>query len=120
MKATVLVARDGSPRVAASEATRDGLEYIGAGVADLDITSERALRVAVWALQRISGTSACPGSRRTAEQALRLVGKMEELPTAPSGMPEPVKITSAELDPYNLQNQWVLSEHRQDGGRSTS
>lgn len=109
MKASVLVDTDGVPVVAEVVGEIGGVEARGAVVAELDIASERSLRVAVWALQNIMSSSACHGSRRVAEQALRVVGQAGELDVAPSGLPAPLRLGRHEIEPHFPGNPWTSS-----------
>lgn len=97
MKASVYVDADGEPVVGLRRA---------AEIAELDIASEHSLRVAAWALQRIAATSACPGSRSTAEQALRAIGRVGDLETGVSGYPLPITLGPTVLGADFLGNPW--------------
>lgn len=109
MKASVFTGGDGEPVVAKVGAEVSGIKAYDATVAELDIASEHSLRVAAWALQRIAATSACPGSRRTAEQALRAVGRVGDLETGVSGYPLPIKLDPVALGADFLGNPWQSS-----------
>lgn len=74
-----------------------------------NIASEHSLRIAVWALQHVKATSACPGSRATAETALRAIGASGDLDVTPAGLPVPIKVDRAELAPEYLGDRWGIT-----------
>lgn len=109
MKATVFIDPETEePTTLKGQKARDEVANLYGPYADYDVVSEHSLEVAVWALQQIMSSSACPGSRRTAEQALKAIGMGGDMPTTPGGLPMPVKLKPHQLDPHFLGNPWAV------------
>jgi hypothetical protein len=66
------------------------LDLIGLHVADVFITSEYSLKLAVWALQRINANSRCHQSRVTAKMAMMAIVEAGDIEDNGDGMPVPI------------------------------
>jgi hypothetical protein len=77
----------------------------GGAVADYNIAPEYALKLAIWGLQRIHGSSRCHGSRMTAKSVLEALAKMGDLELDSRGLPAQLAHPG---NPDEVLNVWLV------------